>query len=275
MDYEKIYKSFIKDRKNKSVDGYSEKHHIIPRSFGGSDDSSNIVKLTARDHYFAHCCLAKIHGGEMWSALHLMAHTQKACHGAKTFLMGRMFELSRVKSAMVRSENMKTAWKSGSFKRNRIYGPSSEAQKLAASKASKERVRTEDEKKKAIATRQLTAAKFDFINVETNIEFHGTSLEFRVFSGLSQSFVSRLTRGKSIFAKGWSIKGNENLPRGNRDHTVRIFKHRDGRIFEGTSYEFNKTHINDSGMLSNCVNGKNGVKSARGWTYVGKKEKAA
>ena len=90
-------------------------------------------------------------------------------------------------------------------------------------------------------------------------------------SGVSQSHASLLALGGVTAAKGWVLKGNEDLPRGNRDHTIRVFKHRDGRIFEGTAYDFNKAHINDSGMLSNCIHSKNGVKSARGWVYVGKK----
>jgi NUMOD3 motif len=31
-----------------------EKHHIVPRSLGGSNDVANIVKLTPREHYIAH-----------------------------------------------------------------------------------------------------------------------------------------------------------------------------------------------------------------------------
>lgn len=43
------------------IDGYVEKHHIIPKSMGGSNNLSNIVKLTAREHFVAHWLLFKIH----------------------------------------------------------------------------------------------------------------------------------------------------------------------------------------------------------------------
>ena len=36
---------------------YCEMHHIIPRSEGGSDEPSNIVALTAREHFLAHWLL--------------------------------------------------------------------------------------------------------------------------------------------------------------------------------------------------------------------------
>lgn len=40
---------------------YKERHHIVPKSEGGSDDADNVVNLTAREHYIAHLLLAKIY----------------------------------------------------------------------------------------------------------------------------------------------------------------------------------------------------------------------
>jgi hypothetical protein len=37
-----------------------EKHHIIPKSIGGSNDASNLVLLTAREHYVCHLLLPKM-----------------------------------------------------------------------------------------------------------------------------------------------------------------------------------------------------------------------
>lgn len=33
---------------------YTERHHILPRSMGGSDESLNLVDLTAKEHYVCH-----------------------------------------------------------------------------------------------------------------------------------------------------------------------------------------------------------------------------
>ncbi len=39
---------------------YLESHHIIPRSFGGTNNKNNLVCLTAREHYIAHAFLWKM-----------------------------------------------------------------------------------------------------------------------------------------------------------------------------------------------------------------------
>lgn len=59
--YRKIYINIITNSKSRiNDDSYYEKHHIIPRSLGGSDRKSNIVKLTAKEHFICHRILTKI-----------------------------------------------------------------------------------------------------------------------------------------------------------------------------------------------------------------------
>lgn len=38
---------------------YHERHHILPRCMGGSDDDDNLIDLFAREHFIAHKLLAK------------------------------------------------------------------------------------------------------------------------------------------------------------------------------------------------------------------------
>lgn len=75
MNYNKVYISLILNRQANPLDEreYGEWHHIVPRAEGGSDDASNLVKLTAREHYIAHLLLAKIYDDyAMYSALTYM-----------------------------------------------------------------------------------------------------------------------------------------------------------------------------------------------------------
>lgn len=39
--------------------GIHERHHIIPKSIGGTNDTSNIAILTYREHFIAHWLLTK------------------------------------------------------------------------------------------------------------------------------------------------------------------------------------------------------------------------
>lgn len=44
---------------------YTEKHHIIPRSCGGSNSKDNLVALTAREHFICHLLLIKMLSGNL------------------------------------------------------------------------------------------------------------------------------------------------------------------------------------------------------------------
>jgi hypothetical protein len=70
----KRYNKFIESLKDQNIDGYSEKHHIIPRSMGGTNDKDNLIQLTARQHFIAHWMLWKAYGGKMMHAFHMMLH---------------------------------------------------------------------------------------------------------------------------------------------------------------------------------------------------------
>jgi hypothetical protein len=62
MNYQKIYDSIIENRKTQTVkEEYSETHHIIPKSIGGSNNFNNLVILTGREHFICHLLLVKIH----------------------------------------------------------------------------------------------------------------------------------------------------------------------------------------------------------------------
>lgn len=96
MDYSRIYDEFIIDRQNNLPDEeeYYEVHHIVPRCMGGSDEAENLVKLRPEDHFFAHLLLAKVHGGKMISALHLMTVSSRN-HWGRRFSSRRAYALAR------------------------------------------------------------------------------------------------------------------------------------------------------------------------------------
>ena len=64
MNYLKHYNALIERAKTRILEGYVEKHHIIPKCMGGTDVSENIVILTPEEHYVAHQLLIKIYPNE-------------------------------------------------------------------------------------------------------------------------------------------------------------------------------------------------------------------
>lgn len=82
--YSRWYFSIVRNAKNRCNDGYVERHHIVPRSLGGSNSKKNIVCLTAREHFIAHLLLVKMVTGHnkirMAWALHRMAFSKNAHH---------------------------------------------------------------------------------------------------------------------------------------------------------------------------------------------------
>ena len=63
MNYLAHYNRLIARGQNRTLNEntYYERHHIIPRSLGGSDAAENLVALTPEEHYTAHLLLVKIH----------------------------------------------------------------------------------------------------------------------------------------------------------------------------------------------------------------------
>ena len=46
MNYHNHYYTLIERAKSRILEGYVEKHHIIPKCMGGLDELSNLVALT-------------------------------------------------------------------------------------------------------------------------------------------------------------------------------------------------------------------------------------
>lgn len=95
MDYQALYYKIINIAKER---GYGdEKHHILPRSLGGSNDDENLVSLTYREHFVCHRLLAKmyplgsIERKKMVYALWWMCKTRKR----KTHITSHMYKSAR------------------------------------------------------------------------------------------------------------------------------------------------------------------------------------
>ena len=119
MDYKKVYDALMEKRRSNPVPNneYVERHHIVPKSEGGSDDSENLVRLTAREHYIAHLLLAKIYNDfKMYSAVTYMQCKTSTHKGKRDFKFNsRLYEKMRISLGNKISERNKgrTPWNKG------------------------------------------------------------------------------------------------------------------------------------------------------------------
>lgn len=109
MNYERIYNEIIANRVNKTPDGYTEKHHIIPRSLGGLDDQSNLVALTAREHFLCHWLLVKIHRLDIGNHAKMLCAFTMMCFAISDLQQrvnnSRRFEKYRIEFAKMMTRN--------------------------------------------------------------------------------------------------------------------------------------------------------------------------
>lgn len=110
--YYRIYSAICERAKCRQLDGYIERHHILPKSLGGDKSAENLVRLTGREHFIAHACLVRCTTGQdhikMVYALHYMQSgygTQRAERGRWT--TGRVYEANKREMAGLVSARMK------------------------------------------------------------------------------------------------------------------------------------------------------------------------
>jgi hypothetical protein len=83
----------IKLRKDDKFYVYYERHHIFPKSMGGTDNDENLVLLTSREHYIIHKILIKLYPNniQLVRAFHMMTSVKRF----KTIASNRDFEYAR------------------------------------------------------------------------------------------------------------------------------------------------------------------------------------
>jgi hypothetical protein len=146
--YEKWYSTIISNAKNRILETYTEKHHILPRSLGGDDSPANLVDLTAREHFVCHWLLTKIHTGEekhkMINALRMMRAEKQGQIRYTTKITARVYANLKEEYAILQSNKVKGTG-------NGFYGKNhTEEAKAKISAANKGRVQSIEEKERQI-----------------------------------------------------------------------------------------------------------------------------
>ena len=117
--YNKWYTNITEQAKNRVLETYTERHHIQPRSLGGSDDPDNLVNLTAREHFVCHWLLVQMTTGQdhhkMLNALRMMRAEKQGQQRYNTKITARVYESIKQEYAELQSKQF-------SGKGNGFYG---------------------------------------------------------------------------------------------------------------------------------------------------------
>ena len=101
MNYIRLYNSIIENAKTSLNEGYTESHHIIPKCMGGTNNPTNLVKLSAREHYICHWLLAKHYNNkQLWAAFSMMVQVSPK---HQRNITGRMFERAKIARSIASS----------------------------------------------------------------------------------------------------------------------------------------------------------------------------
>jgi hypothetical protein len=191
MNYVKHYQSLISKAMARKLpsDVYVERHHIVPKCLGGGNELSNLVQLTAREHFVAHQLLIKIHPGveKLIYAACMMAFsptnsrvTNKIYGWLKTKLAelqsskftGKVWTEAQNKS---RSETVKAQWADPDFKarrseamRGRNWSKESRAAKSAEMLGKPGRVWTAEQKAKLSETKRSRTIQTNLLKGAVN-----------------------------------------------------------------------------------------------------------
>lgn len=113
--YEKWYKNITETAQNRITTAYTERHHILPKSLGGTDTATNLTDLTAREHFLCHWLLTKVYpdGEEHWkmiNAFRMMRAENTKQKRYSTKITARVYanlkeEYSILQSIRVKGEN--------------------------------------------------------------------------------------------------------------------------------------------------------------------------
>jgi hypothetical protein len=116
MNYQKIHDQIIERAKTRVLIGYKERHHIIPRCMGGTNNKENLIDLTAREHFIIHLLLAEIHNTpSLWRAVNMLSNWGRSTSK----------QYQRIKENLTHSEQTKQKMRTPKSEshRNNMKGP--------------------------------------------------------------------------------------------------------------------------------------------------------
>lgn len=183
--YTDWYISIITNSKNRTLEGYVEKHHILPKSFklGGEKDKENLALLTAREHMICHkllvrMCICKKHKKSMYYALWRLT-TKYVVNSS------REYAVVREKMSEVISSTSKALWQDPGY-----------IEKQAIAAKTKYKAPGYSEKRSALTKKQMSDPAQRAIVKNTFAKAHA-NIDHSSKEWVDRSFGSKESRQKS------------------------------------------------------------------------------
>jgi hypothetical protein len=215
--YTRIYNTILERAQSRTLTGYTETHHIIPRSLGGSDKSNNLAVLTAREHYICHLLLPKMLTGEgKYKMLHAyIMMSGRRVYKSKSYAVYKK-EYSKLLSEQMLGEGNPMYGVDRKGKKNTFYGRTHSQEtreKISAGQKKRKLERPEsfktyertDEHRKAISRARIdSAAVYNFIHKDEST-FTGTTRQLSEMLGSHPAESWKLVKGHYKTHKGWRL----------------------------------------------------------------------
>lgn len=217
--YRKWYFTIIhkaSQQKRSRKQGYFEKHHIVPKSLGGSNEKENLVLLTAREHFVCHLLLTHMCSGKdkdrmVFACLKLSGGTWYLPEGT---IRSRTYERIKKHAAIVSSKRMKGIPKSQTHRDNlrKSFRASESHKKAAQTNAAKahELNRGKSRPDHSEYMKQYNFSKhndqYNWININTQQTFVGSRIELQSnYPELRLDELWKVTSQKAKSHKGWTV----------------------------------------------------------------------
>lgn len=195
--------------------GYFERHHIIPKSLGGTDLAENLVLLTAREHYVCHLLLTKMLDGNHKD---LMVFACIKLSGGSWYLpegviRSRSYEYVRRLSAEASSRRLKGVPKSqhhrenlkAAFSHSVCHRQAAKQNAKLAHETNKGKTRPNHSTFMSTLNRIKNNEQFAWHNKRTNETFVGSRIELHdKYPELRLDELWKVAKGKARSHKGWT-----------------------------------------------------------------------
>jgi hypothetical protein len=211
--YQKRYEKLVNHYKNNLSEGFVEKHHIVPKCMGGSDDISNIVILPPKAHFICHYLLYKMYPDNKSLAFAFSMMCVKNEHQPDRKASGKIYEISKIARSMAmmnvpRTESTKQKLRKPKQNKENYKKPKSDTHRENISNALKNKKKSKEhiekmcksqkwyhEKRSAMAQEKMNKCREEYLSCADNLTKKQFSEIYSKQNNISESRVCYYLKG--------------------------------------------------------------------------------